>query len=140
MRSREKVWRMRSATILTALVSVVLAACGGGGGQADPTAAATAPAASDPVPAEGDSITGTLGGDSQLEGGCAWIDDGETRWQVLYPEGYTVTFDPLTLTGPDGEAAAEGDTVTVTGAEQPDAMTTCQIGPVWSASSVTIDG
>ena len=128
---------MRSTPILTADMVLLLAACGGGGGQAaDPTPVDSAPAVPATTPA-GDTITGTLEGDAQLEGGCAWVDDGKTRWQVEYPAGYTLTFDPLTLTGPDGATASAGDTVTVTGAERPDTMTICQVGPVWAATGVS---
>lgn len=84
----------------------------------------------------GDRITGALGGDAQLEGGCAWVDDGTTRWNVQYPQGYAISFEPLTLTGPGGQTAGEGDTITVTGSEQRDVMTLCQIGPVWAATAV----
>ena len=119
------------------LLVVALAACAGQSGDdpvmqspsAPPTTAAGSPAA-------GETLTGTFGGDAQLEGGCAWIDDGGTRWEVTYPQGYTVSFDPLTLTGPDGPVAEEGDTVTVAGAPQTDVVTICQIGPVWQATEV----
>ena len=120
-----------------------LSACGGGGGQPPATQPATAPSASAAraaPPHAGESITGTLGGDAELEGGCAWIDDGTTRWNVQYPPDYTLTFDPVRLTGPDGATAEEGDTVTVSGAEATDVMTICQVGPVWAATSVTIGG
>ena len=134
---------MRSALILAATLAFALAACGSDGGEAGTTPSAlpspTPPAGSVPAPTEGETITGTLGGDAQLEGGCAWIDDGGTRWQVQYPEGYEVTFDPLTLTGPDGQTAGEGDTLTVVGTEQRDAMTLCQVGPLWVASSVQFE-
>ena len=89
-------------------------------------------------PGNEQTITGVLGGDAQLEGGCAWIDDGRTRWNVQYPQGYRVTFAPVRLTGPGAVSAAAGDTITVEGFEQRDVMTTCQIGPVFAATSVTI--
>ena len=139
---------MRRTAILAAMVVMGLAACGGGGGQppatqsAQPEATlpAPAPSASAAPAGDGESITGTLGGDAELEGGCAWVDDGTTRWNVQYPPDYTLTFDPVRLTGPDGVTAEEGDTVTVTGAEAKDVMTICQVGPVWAATSVTIGG
>ena len=119
---------------------VLLAACGsqpssspqdpGSNAAAAPTAGATA---------GGESLTGTLGGDQELEGGCTWLDADGQRWQVQYPAGWQLTWDPLTLSGPDGQTAGEGETVTVTGAEQPDVMTTCQVGPVWAATSVSLD-
>lgn len=120
------------------LLAVLVTACAGQQGD-DPVMQspdATAPAI---TPAEA-VLTGTLGGDAQLEGGCAWLDDGESRWEVMYPEGYRVTFDPLTLEGPDGTIAEEGATVTVTGAPQSDAVTICQVGPVWQATDVRVGG
>ena len=127
------------------LLVVVLAACAGQSSddpvmQSPPAAPATdAPAGSEP-PAVGRTLTGTFGGDAQLEGGCAWIDDGETRWEVTYPQGYSVTFEPLTLTGPDGPVAEEGDTLTVAGEPQTDVVTICQVGPVWQATDVRAGG
>ena len=132
---------MQSALILAATFALALAGCGGNGGEeADPAPSATPPGSTEPAPAPGDAITGTLGGDAQLEGGCAWIDDGQTRWEVQYPQGYEVTFDPLTLTGPNGETAREGDTLTIAGAEQTDAVSLCQVGPLWAATSVQLEG
>jgi hypothetical protein len=124
---------------IAVLLVVVLAACAGRQGD-DPVIQSPPPDEPTAAPADGDTLTGTLGGDAQLEGGCAWIDDGDTRWEVLYPEGYTVTFDPLTLVGPDGPMAEEGATVTVTGAEQSDMVTICQVGPVWQATDVRAGG
>ena len=123
------------------LVAVLLTACGGSGAESgdDPVVqsppATTAPAASE---GEGEILQGTLGGDASLEGGCAWLDDGSQRWEVQYPQGYTVSFDPLTLTGPDGATASEGDTITVTGAPVRDVVTICQVGPVWGATTVDL--
>ena len=125
---------MRVLIILTVAVALVTVACGdaGGGGEeaTEPAAAATDP---------DDVITGTFGGDAELEGGCAWVQQGDTRWNVQYPADYTLSFDPLRLTGPDGETAEEGDTLTVAGRERDDMMTICQVGPVWEATSVTFD-
>ena len=133
---------MRALLILTLAIAAFTAACGpaDSGGQANPTMGATPPGGSEEAPAEGDTIKGTLGGDPDLEGGCVWVDDGKTRWQVQWPDGYTVSTDPIGVKGPDGLDIAEGDTVTVTGTEQSDVMTTCQVGPVWSATSVNADG
>lgn len=129
---------MRTLTILTAVVAMAVAACGEGGGQPAATDRPGAPSESAAPPADGEqTITGVFGGDAQLEGGCAWIDQGGKRWNVQYPQGYTVEFSPLRLTGPDGFLVEDGDTVTVTGRELRDVMTTCQIGPVFQATSVT---
>lgn len=131
---------MRALLILTVALAALCAACAGagGGGQANPTLGATPPGGTDEAPAEGDTITGTLGGDAELEGGCVWVDDGAVKWQVQWPDGYTVSTDPVAVTAPDVDIA-EGDTVTVTGSEQTDVMTTCQVGPVWLATSVEVD-
>ena len=122
------------------LLAVVLAACAGQ--HADDPVMQPPPAGSTTVaaaPLEGETLTGTLGGDAQLEGGCAWVEDGGTRWEVLYPQGYRVTYDPVTLHGPDGPIAQEGATVTVAGAPQDDMVTICQVGPVWQATGVRAD-
>lgn len=124
------------------LLVVLLAACGGQ--QADDPAMQSPPGTpaedAEGAPAPEETLTGTLGGDSQLEGGCAWLDAGDTRWEVTYPEGYEVTFEPLELTGPEGVIAEEGATVTVVGAPQDDAVTICQVGPVWQATDVRVGG
>lgn len=125
--------------ILTALLAGLLVACAEGGGQPGPTVGATPPGGTEPAPAEGDTISGTLGGDASLEGGCAWVESGEVRWEVDWPDGYEISFDPLTLTGPEGFTASEGDRLTVTGSAQEDAVTICQVGPLWVGSSVTLD-
>jgi hypothetical protein len=86
-------------------------------------------------------IVGTFGGDAQLEGGCAWVDaeDG-TRYEVQYPPDHEVSFDPLQLTGPDGEVLAEeGDILTIRGEVAEDAMSFCQIGPIFTAAEVILD-
>ena len=141
---RPKVCRMRCLAVLAV---VLLAACGGDPGSptsrpSEPTAPASEVTAPDQPGGTGaKSITGTLGGNAQLEGGCAWVTDGRTKWEVEWPAGYTVSFDPLTLNGPDGKkVAGEGDTITVKGRAQTDAMTICQVGPLWRATEVTAQG
>lgn len=140
MGSWEKVCRMNRCLILAAVVALMLVACGGAGGEPPANVATEPPGGSEGQPAAGDTITGTFGGDPQLEGGCAWVDDGATRWNVQYPEDYTLSLDPPKLTGPGGLIVRPGDTITVAGAERTDLMTICQIGPVWAATSVTAGG
>lgn len=83
------------------------------------------------------SLTGTLGGDEQLEGGCVWLEvDGE-RWQVMWPARYEVS--PARLAGPGGVTAEAGDEITVTGRPSRDMLTTCQVGPVFTAERVTVE-
>lgn len=130
-------------TVLLALLG--LSACGG---EAADEPAPTEPAA---TPTEGDSavpeedampeeaaIEGTLGGDAQLEGGCAWVDTAGGRYQVLWPTGYEILFDPVRLEGPDGEVVAEeGDTLRVDGRTAPDMMSVCMTGILYQADTVT---
>lgn len=113
-----------------AVASVLFAAIVGGA----PTASGARP--DRPVPA-GRQLTGILGGDASLEGGCAWLERPEARYEVRWPEGYRVEFDPLRLTGPSGEVVAmRGDRVTVRGVRVRDAVTVCQVGPVFDADAV----
>jgi hypothetical protein len=85
----------------------------------------------------GADLEGTLGGDAQLEGGCAWLDTGDERYEVVWPDGYRVEFEPLRLVGGDGEAVAEeGDRVRLTGAVDPERMSICMIGPIFVADAV----
>ena len=114
-----QVCRAAVTVFAIAVAGLVMSACGG---RAD------APAG---------SITGTFGGDALLEGGCAWID-AEQRWEVRYPDGYTVEFEPLRLVDAAGAVVAEeGDTLQVSGSEATDAVSACQIGPLWVATEVT---
>lgn len=89
-------------------------------------------------PGEAQEITGTFGGDAELEGGCVWLDgDDGTRYEVQWPEGYEPAFDPVSLIGPDGEVVAEaGDELTVRGSADPDMMSFCQVGTMFSATDV----
>lgn len=144
-------------TLLTLLALVALLALAGCGEAAGPTAGDGEPVAGDDADdgesGDGESgdgpdddeggegpgeITGTLGGDPQLEGGCVWVQTDEERYEVLWPEGWQADADPVQLRDPDGEVVArEGDELTVTGALARDVVTVCQIGPVFEASDVT---
>ncbi len=90
-------------------------------------------------------LSGRLGGDSKLEGGCDWLDavrpgageEEASRFEPLWPQGYHVTFDPLRLWSPDGRIVArEGDVVTVAGRRRPDIATICQVGPVFEVQRI----
>jgi hypothetical protein len=109
------------------LLTVLATACGGAAGNRGGA----------PAEDSANTLTGVLGGDAQLEGGCAWLDvDGE-RYEVFYPEGYTVEFEPVRLMGPDGEVVAgEGDEVTITGEVTTDRMSICQVGQIVEATAV----
>lgn len=113
-------------------LSLLLAACGGG----DPTVADGA------APPD---LVATLGGDAQLEGGCAWLDpvpgepapDDADRYTPMWPEGYSVEFEPTRLLGPDGETVAEeGDTLQLEGAVAEELATTCMTGPVFTVERI----
>lgn len=82
-------------------------------------------------------LTGVLGADS-IEGGCGYVraSDG-TRFQVIYPDGWTLQLSPLQLTSPDDVVVARGgDEVTVRGREATDMASICQIGPIFRATEV----
>ncbi len=152
---------MRGVTVAVAVAvavatAVLATACGssdaGSAAPPSPSVAAPSPAATAPatsLPSAGDSegsqrprptevLRGTLGGDAQLEGGCTWLDtESGERVQVLYPEGYEVSADPVRLVGPDGaEVAVAGDPLEIDVAGRPDLLTICQVGPVVEASAV----
>lgn len=82
-------------------------------------------------------LEGTLGGDAQLEGGCAWLDADDGRFEVLYPDGYEIAFEPVRLLGPDGDTVAEeGDALRVAGHVAEDRMSVCQVGTIFQATEV----
>jgi hypothetical protein len=138
----------RSVTMrrMVAVLAVVLAGC------ADPAQAPTPPspsasaagattseAASSAPTSFGISVTGVLGGDAQLEGGCVWLETDDGRVEPLLPEGYTATTDPVALVGPEGETIAEeGDRVTVTGIPTSEGASICQVGNPFTVTDVTV--
>lgn len=140
--------RKTLAAVAVVLALLALSACGEEPATDAGDPGATEPGATEPVatptaqdgaePEENAMIEGTLGGDAQLEGGCAWVDTAEGRYQVLWPAGYEIRFDPLRLEGPDGEVVAgEGDTVRVEGQTAPDMMSICMTGTLYQADTVT---
>ncbi len=82
-------------------------------------------------------LTGVLGADS-IEGGCGYLlASNGTRFQVIYPDGWTLQLSPLQLTSPNGAVIARGgDEVTVRGSEATDMASICQIGPIFQANEV----
>lgn len=148
--------------VLPALLLLV-AGCAGAAGtpaaneptRAAPSAEASAPGATpseDPTveatvsdDAEEADLVGSLEGDATLEGGCAWIESADgTRWQVLWPPGYHVMFEPEQgppyLMAPDGTTVAHaGDRVALTGDEEDDMVGICQVGPFFEAEEVLGD-
>ncbi|HUH06808.1 MAG TPA: hypothetical protein VML96_03275 [Egibacteraceae bacterium] len=102
------------------------------------------PAIDEPSPRSTDTgelnvqtLVGVLGGSAELEGGCAWLETPQGRFEVIYPQGYRVEFDPLRLLGPEGATVAEeGDEIAVTGAPAGDLMSICQVGAIFEATEV----
>ncbi|HSK97454.1 MAG TPA: hypothetical protein VK891_12620 [Euzebyales bacterium] len=142
-------------TVVALMLMAVLAGCQLDTGQQAPAPLPSAsasevtphtPAASEPAPSEappsapdGTSLTGVLGGDAQLEGGCVWLETDEGRVEPLWPTGYTATTDPGRLLDPPGEQVAEeGDRITITGGPAQDVATICQVGEVWNVTEVTV--
>ena len=88
-------------------------------------------------PSGGDEVAGTFGADS-IEGGCTYLeaDDG-TRFQVIYPDGWTVQAAPLQLADPSGDVVATGgEVITVRGERADDMVSICMIGPMFRADEV----
>lgn len=98
-------------------------------------------AQADASPGPGGDLVGILGGDRDLEIGCAWLTDsaGE-RWEVLWPAGYRISFpegrDPV-LTGPGDEIVARaGDVVAVDGAPPSGLGSHCMVGELFAATQL----
>jgi hypothetical protein len=125
------------------VIAVGIMGCGAEDPLVDPPAVdppgTPAPVEEDDAEAVDDmDLVGVFSGEPDLEGGCAWVEtrDG-TRYEVLWPDGYEVSWEPLTLLGPDGEVVAEsGDEVGLTGAVDEDAVSFCMIGPIFEATAV----
>ncbi|MDP8970437.1 MAG: hypothetical protein M3N52_08100 [Actinomycetota bacterium] len=134
---------MRLIAAASAL-ALVLAGCAGAGGsggsgpESRPAPRATQGLARSPQAPE--ALSGTLGGDAGLEGGCAWLDTPHGRYEVLWPSGYRIDQQPLRLIGPDGRVVAEaGDPLTVEGVAAQDMASFCQVGQLWEATAVRPD-
>jgi hypothetical protein len=82
------------------------------------------------------TVTGRLGFDD-IEGGCSFLETDEgTRYEVVYPDGWTIDRMLAELRGPDGQTAHAGESVTVRGAVATDRSSICQIGPIFVATDV----
>lgn len=80
---------------------------------------------------------GVLAGDPGLEGGCVWLDTGQERLEIIWPEGYRATADPIELRDPTGAViATEGNRIRVRGDVAADLVSTCQVGETWNAEDV----
>lgn len=75
-------------------------------------------------------IVGDLAG--QVEGGvgCLWLEGPDGRRAILWPAGYSATFSPVQLIGPDGSVIAqEGQQLRASGGYGPAPdMTQCRLG------------
>ena len=132
---------MRCLLILAVLLPLALTACAGDAGTGAEGTAGAGEAASeaggDAQPQDEVELTGTLRGDADLEGGCAWVDTDAGPFEVLWPQGYDVEFPDGDLVGPDGEVVAStGDTISVTGTEAADRVSICQVGTIFEATEV----
>jgi hypothetical protein len=135
-------WNIRVLLGLLALAALLMAACGEDvaeppGDEPEPTEEPAEPDDRDEAE-DAMVLTGTFTGDPQLEGGCAWVetDDG-TRYEVMWPQGYEVTWHPLELRGPDGAVVArDGDEVRVSGTVAEDMASICMVGPIVQADTV----
>jgi hypothetical protein len=134
-------------TLLVHLLGVIVlsgCAAGGGGGQTASPSDRAAPSPTDEILSLAPSQTGKQGtvtgifGSDAIEGGCAYLQTADgTRYQVLYPDGWTLERGPFRLIGPDGKVAADGgETITVRGSVADDMASTCQIGPIFRATEV----
>jgi hypothetical protein len=84
------------------------------------------------------TITGVLSL-ADIEGGCVFLAADDRSYEVIWPDGWTVTEQPLELTDPSGEVVATGgDRVTVHGRIASDMASICQIGEIFEAVEVEI--
>ncbi len=140
--------------VLVVLFGVVaMNGCGGGGaGSSGSGSGGGASSGSTPSPSlelasqqpsksgPAGTYTGMLGSDA-IEGGCAYLQAPDGRkYEVLYPDGWTLRKAPLELAAPDGQVVARaGEEVTVRGTEA-DMASICQIGPIIQATEVVVAG
>jgi hypothetical protein len=84
------------------------------------------------------TVTGRLGFDD-IEGGCSFLETVEgTRYEVVYPDGWSLDRMRAELRGPGGQLAHAGESVTVRGVVATDRSSICQIGPIFLATDVEI--
>jgi hypothetical protein len=133
--------------ILISLLALCVSACASSG-EPEPSIddEFTLPPPSDPMatwqakspgPVRG-SVGGTLGFDD-IEGGCWYVqaEDG-TRYEVVYPDGWSLDRTGGALRGPAGEIVGLGESLTVHGSVASDRSSICQIGPIFVATEVQI--
>lgn len=85
------------------------------------------------------TIQGVFNADGELEGGCAWVELGAV--ELVPPPGYKVDYERPALVAADGTVVAEhGQQLTATGYIDPDAVSVCQLGAIFKASTVVPPG
>jgi hypothetical protein len=144
---------MRS--LVTILVAIGLAACGGDGASVAPTPSADETASPSAQPSEASpspdptgseapsveaeaTITGVLSGDD-IEGGCVFLATEDGSYEVIWPDGWTVNAQTLELTDPSGEVVATGgDMITVHGRIATEMASICQVGQILEAVAVEV--
>lgn len=121
----------------TAMLTVLLLVATACASSPAVDAGGTTPADGSPSAAAVDTLVGILGGDPALEGGCVWLDTDEGRVEVVWPDGYAASAEPVELRGPDDEVvAAAGDEVRIEGSRADDRVSVCQVGAIWEATTV----
>ena len=131
------------ACVLVALAALAVAACAGsadrtGATRAEPsvTDEFTVPSGDKSFGPAARTVSGTLGFDD-VEGGCAYVEAADgTRYEVVYPAGWTIDPGLAELRSDDGRVVVAGEAVTVRGSVATDRSSTCQIGPIFVATSV----
>ena len=84
------------------------------------------------------TVVGVLTFDD-IEGGCSFLaTDSGTRYEVIYPDGWTLDRRRAEIRGPGDCVARAGDTVTVRGSVATDRASICQVGPIFQATEVEI--
>jgi hypothetical protein len=135
------------------ILALVLTGCSAGGGT-DASASPQLPRPTlnrakqpsptihiDRGPGKPMTITGTLGID-RIEGGCPYLQTADgTRYEVIYPAGWSVNTTTGELIDAAGNVSARlGDSVTVRGEMAADAVSICQIGRILRADAVVATG
>lgn len=67
----------------------------------------------------------------------SWIAAGGANYELIPPVGYRIDYDRLAIIDSDGEIiAVAGDAVMARGFVDRDAMSVCQIGPIFRADAI----
>jgi hypothetical protein len=134
---------MKLVALVLGLAVAAVWGCGAGG---DPESSAddefTLPAGSGradkSIPPATRSISGVLSFDD-IEGGCGFLETADgTKYEVIYPADWVLDRAAATLRGPAGEAVPAGSQLMVRGQVATARSSTCQVGPIFEATSVEI--